>query len=135
VGLGRLGEFIYMASIRDIIVIAANILVPVALFLAWIIAEFRCRTWIRIVLAFVCMFFLCFEIWLVNTTADLQIQKHRFILQHIEIMLQKNKEGQVLNALRIYNKVYQENKSTKDAVRKMDSILEDYENGELNSIK
>lgn len=110
-----------------IIVIAANILVPVALFLAWIIAEYRCRIIMRIVLALACMF-LVFWIWVEDTKADLQIEKHRSCLQHMQTLLQKKEEAPVLQALKIYSDIYHKTQSAKVAIEKTNSVLVALEN-------
>jgi hypothetical protein len=74
------------------------------------------------------MFFLFYEIWLTDTLSDLQVQKHQFILQHIEILLQNGKKEPILKALRIYDETYKETHSAKDAAKKMDLFLQEYEN-------
>jgi len=100
-----------------------NVLLPIALLVAWLVAEFRWRRWVRVTLGIVCI--LVPSVWLsgVIYTSNLLTSWHRFGLGRIERLLQEQREPQVRRALRVYDETYQETGSDKAAVFRMNSVL------------
>ena len=99
------------------------VLLPTALVVLWLVAEFRWRRSVRVALGIACM--LVPFMWLsgVIYTSNLLADWHRFGLCKIERLLHERREPQVRRALRVYDEAYQQTGSAKAAVFRMNSVL------------
>jgi hypothetical protein len=103
--------------------LAVNLLLPAALIVAWLVAEFRWRRSLRVVLGVACILVPFMWLSAVIYTSNLLTDMHRFSLDRIERLLQERRESQVHRALRAYDETYQETGSAKAAVFRMNSAL------------
>ena len=93
---------------RDMLAILINILIPAAVFLVWLIAEFRSRASIRITFAVLFMAIIYGQIWITSSTAELPVAIHRSCLYKIDLLLESGREEQVRRAPRRYRDTYEQ---------------------------
>jgi hypothetical protein len=117
--------------LSEVMPVIINVVLPVVLFISWLVAEFRCRTPVRIALGLACLLFPALWIWAAIYSSHMIGDMHHFGLHRIEKMVQEGREPQVQRALRVYDETYRETQSAKAAVFRMNSVLMEYDpNGE-----
>lgn len=102
---------------------AALAVLPIILFILWLIAEFRWRRWVRLALAIANVFLLLS--WLIGViyTYDLVTGMYQFSLNKMEHLLEEGHEAKVHHALRVHNQTFQQTGSAKRAVARLSSAL------------
>jgi hypothetical protein len=113
--------------LTNVLALAANVLLPATIFCAWLAAEFRGRTFVRIGFGIACMAFPFLWIWSVIYSADALTVMHNICLHRIELLLEDKRETQVLHAIQVYEKTYKDTDSAKRAVFQMSSVLSEAE--------
>jgi hypothetical protein len=113
--------------VHNVLSFAINILVPIAIFSGWMVAEFRGRARVRIGLGIACMAFPFLWIWSVTYSSNMLLAMHNFCLHRIELLLKDKQETQVLHAIQVYEKSYQDTQSARAAVFQMSSALSEPE--------
>lgn len=98
-------------------------LLLLAIFVAWLIAEFRGNRPARIGLSITCMLLLVAGIYIVMDSAEIQLAMHRRALQQIRRTLDAGDEQLIRKALSTYGDVYEQTGSTKSAVMSMLPVL------------
>jgi hypothetical protein len=109
----------------DMMRFAINVLLPIALLIGWLIAEFHCRRWVRVSLGLACLLFPFLWIWAVTYSTNMLLSLHKMGIHRIEILIQDGQEARVQRALKVYDETYQDTGSTKAAVFCMNSVLMD----------
>ncbi len=109
--------------LSDVMRFAINVLLPVALIIGWLIAEFRCRTTIRVSLGLLCLLFPLLWSCAVIYSTDVVICLQRVNLHRIGLMVQEGEEKQVLRALRVYETTYETTQSDKMAAFQLNADL------------
>lgn len=102
---------------------AALAVLPIILFILWLIAEFRWRRWVRLTLAIANVFLLLSWLLGVIYTHDLVTGMYQFSLNKMEHLLEEGHEAKVQHALRVHNQTFQQTGSAKRAVTRLSSAL------------
>jgi ABC-type transport system involved in cytochrome bd biosynthesis fused ATPase/permease subunit len=108
-----------MLSLRELI----NVIVPLAIFIAWLVAESRWRTSIRVALGIACMLFPLLWVCATIHTSSTLSSMHATCLHQIDALLRAQQETRILQALQVYEQTYQEERSYKAAVFRLHSAL------------
>ena len=114
---------------RDVIVIAVNVLIPASVLVAWLISEFRFRRSVRVALGLSLTLILLFHVWLTASLGDSVIFLHYIGLSQIERRLEEGRDNEVRRALKAYRETYEETKNSQTSALQMNRLL--FENSPL----
>jgi hypothetical protein len=109
--------------LHDVMCLVINVLIPIALLIGWLVAEFRARPAVRIGLGLACLLFPCLWIWASLYTYQSVMDLNDSNLYRMERLLQDGRQMQVDRALQVYSETYQQTQSGKAAVFRMSAVL------------
>lgn len=99
------------------------LLLVLALFVAWLLAEWRGKRWFRMSLGVLCMLVLSIGIYVTIQSAGMQSAMHRMGLRQIDRLLQEGDSARVRRAIQHYEKTLEQTGSPKAATDAMLSAL------------
>jgi hypothetical protein len=111
--------------LSDVMRILLNVLLPLLLLIAWIIAEFRSRLGVRVGLGLICFIFPMLWVGAVIYTTEFLNDIHHFTFRRIERLVRDGHENKVLKSLQVYEKTFSDTGSQKAAVLRMNEVLLD----------
>jgi len=84
------------------------VLIVVVIVCAWVVAEFRARRRIRLVVGVTCILLLCLGLYCAINSADLQVHAYRVCFQLVDRRLAQHQEKLVKQAVESYVRSHEE---------------------------